>query len=294
LTRRVLLLVAASLAACAPPPSDARFVVGEPYALGGVWSYPREDYALSESGLAVALPDAARGRRTFNGEVHDPAALVAAHRTLQLPAVVLVWNLDTGREIRVRVNDRGPSEPGRVIGLSRRAATLLGVAPGQPARVRIAVDPDLSRAVAEGLPGAEGPRLAMAAAPVAVVEREQLAPPPGARAVGLRPEPVRRTPVLAEASGPAPSRRASVHLPEDVAQRGVAPSRLVVEAGTFFRRDLAERRAVALGGRAEAIGAGRQPQHRVRLGPFATVGEADRALDSALRRGIPDAKIVLD
>jgi rare lipoprotein A len=55
---------------------------------------------------------------------HDPAALVAAHRTLQLPAVVLVWNLDTGREIRVRVNDRGPSEPGRVIGLSRRAATL--------------------------------------------------------------------------------------------------------------------------------------------------------------------------
>ncbi|MBD0272989.1 MAG: sporulation and cell division repeat protein, partial [Acetobacteraceae bacterium] len=109
--------------------------------MGGAWSYPREDYALAESGLAVVLPDGARGRRTANGEVYDPAALVAAHRTLQLPAVVRVWNLDTGREARVRVNDRGPEAPGRVIGLSRRAAALLGVVPGEPARVRIAVDP---------------------------------------------------------------------------------------------------------------------------------------------------------
>ena len=54
--------------------------------MGGVWSYPREDFALSESGLAAVLPDARRGRRTANGEVHDPAALTAAHRTLQLPA----------------------------------------------------------------------------------------------------------------------------------------------------------------------------------------------------------------
>ena len=88
--------------------------------MGGVWSYPREDHGLSESGLAVVLPEGARGRRTASGEVYNPAALVAAHRTLQLPAVVSVWNLDTGREVRVRVNDRGPESPGRVIGLARR------------------------------------------------------------------------------------------------------------------------------------------------------------------------------
>ena len=289
-------------AACAPrtlPASDAaaRFVVGEPYSMGGVWSYPREDYALSESGLAAVLPDGARGRRTANGEVYDPAALFAAHRTLQLPSVVSVWNLDTGREARVRVNDRGPEAPGRVLGLSRRAAALLGVAPGEPARVRVAVDPELSRAAADGLPGAEGPRIAVSAAPLAAVEREQLAPPPGARAAAGRdrPEPaLPPTPVLAGASGSPNSLRAPARLPEAVSQRGVVPTRLMVEAGSFFRRDLAERRAAALGGRAEAFGAGRQPQFRVRLGPFATAGEADRALEAALRRGIPDATIVLD
>jgi rare lipoprotein A len=266
--------------------------------MGGVWSNPREDYALAESGLAVVLPDGARGRRTANGESYDPAALVAAHRTVQLPAVLLVWNLDTGREVRVRVNDRGPEAPGRVLGLSRRAAALLGMAPGEPARVRIAVDPELSRAVVQGLPGAEGPRIAVAAAPVAAVEREQLAPPPGARAaaaVGLaRPEPVPRpAPVLASAAGP-PTPPAPVRLPEEVTQRGIVPSRLAVEAGTFFRRDLAERRAAVLGGRVEALGSGRQPQFRVRIGPFQRVEEADRALEAALRRGIADAKIVLN
>lgn len=298
--RRVLPILAALLAgaaACAPPPSrpdDARFVVGEPYSLGGVWSYPREDYGLSDSGLAVVLPDARRGQRTANGEVHDPAALVAAHRTLQLPAVVRVWNLDTGREVRVRVNDRGPAQPGRVLGLSRRAAELLGVPPGEAARVRIAADAELSRAVAAGLPGAEGPRLSIATAPIAAVERERLAPPPGTRATGGDSEagrPAERSRVLtAEVPAPRPPAR----LPEEVAQRGAAPSRLVVDAGTFHRRDLAERRALALGGGVEAVGSGRQPQFRVRVGPFATAAEADRAMEAALRRGIPDATIVLD
>jgi rare lipoprotein A len=304
LRRRFPFFAAALLAACAPqsPPPDARYVVGEPYRMGGVWSYPREDRALAESGLAVVLPDGPRGRRTANGEVYDPAALVAAHRTVQLPAVLLVWNLDTGREVRVRVNDRGPEAPGRVVGLSRRAAALLGMAPGEPARVRIALDPELSRAVAEGLPGAEGPRLPVATAPVAVVEREQLAPPPGARAAAAAgrggPGPVLRpVPVLsAGASGPPGGHRRPppVRLPEEASQRGAVPSRLVVEAGTFFRRDLAERRAAALGGRAEALGSGRQPQFRVRLGPFATAAQADAALEAAFRRGVPDAKIVLD
>jgi rare lipoprotein A len=300
LIRRRVSFVAAALffAACAPPPlpsAGARFVVGDPYSMGGVWSYPREDYALAESGLAVVLPDTARGRRTANGEVHDPAALVAAHRTVQLPAVLLVWNLDTGREIRVRVNDRGPAEPGRVIGLSRRAAALLGVVLGEPARVRIAVDPEWSRAVVEGLPGGVGPRLEVATAPIATVQREQLAPLPGARVgpVG-RAEAGRPVPVLAGVPGRSSRQEAPPErLPEKAAQRGAVPTRLVVDGGDFFRRDLAERRAATLGGRAEAFGSGREPQYRVRLGPFATVGEADRALDAALRRGIPDARILL-
>ncbi|MBD0272561.1 MAG: SPOR domain-containing protein [Acetobacteraceae bacterium] len=289
----------AGVAACSPSPSSSpgsvRYVVGEPYSLGGVWSYPREDHGLEESGLATVLPDLRRGRLTANGEVHDPGALMAAHRTVQLPAVLRVWNLDTGREVRVRVNDRGPERPGRVIGLSRRAADLLGVRRDQPARVRIAIDTEASRAATAGLPGTEGPRLAIAAAPVAAVEREQLAPPPGARgpAAGGASD-VRRVAVApAREAPPAPS-GPPARLSEEVAQRGVVASRLVVDAGVFFRRDLAERRAAEIGAVAEAVGPGRQPQYRVRLGPFVAAAEADRALEAALRRGIPDAKIVLE
>ena len=269
--------------------------MGEPYSLGGVWSYPGEDYGLADSGLAAALPDARRGRRTANGEVHDPAALMASHRTLQLPAVVRVWNLDTGREVRVRVNDRGPERPGRVIGLSRRAAELLGVRPDEPARVRIAIDAEASRAATAGLPGTEGPRLAIAPAPVAAVAREQLALPPGARgpAIGGAAG-VRRAAVALGWEVPAAPLGPSARLTEEVAQRGVVSSRLMVDAGVFFRRDLAERRAAAVGGVAAAVGPGRQPQYWVRIGPFVTAAEADRALEGALRRGIPDAKIVLD
>lgn len=302
--RTAALLAAAALAGCSPRPSPApepRYVVGEPYRMGGVWSYPREDGALSESGLAAVLPDGPRGRRTANGEVYDPAALVAAHRTVQLPSVLLVWNLDTGLAARVRVNDRGPEAPGRVVGLSRRAAALLGAGPGEPARVRIALDPEWSRAVADGLPGAGGPLVTGTAAPVAAVQREQLPPPPGARGAAVGAERGIAGPDLpatrvssTDAPGPPGRSPRPARPPEEVLRRGTAPYRMVVEAGTFFRRDLADRRAAALGGGVEPSGSGRQRRFRVLLGPFATAGEADAALEAAFRRGAPDAKIVLD
>jgi len=294
------LFAEASCVRPAPPalPGELRYVLGEPYALGGVWSYPREEYGLAESGLAAVLPDARRGQRTADGEIYDPSALTAAHRTLQLPVVLRVWNLDTGRELRVRVNDRGPEQPGRVVGRSRRAAELLGARPGEPTRVRIAVEPEMSRATAEGLPGAEGPRLAIATAPVAVVERELLAPPPGAR-VGAGPVSggALRVPVgfeSAAARARPPRLPQPLRLPEEVVERGGIPSRLSVDAGTFHQRDLAERRAANVGGQVEPVGSGRHPQFRVRSGPYATAAAVDRALEAAFRRGIPDATIVLD
>ncbi|MBX9701719.1 MAG: sporulation and cell division repeat protein, partial [Acetobacteraceae bacterium] len=121
-------------------------MVGEPYQMGGLWSYPREEFALVETGIASVLP-ARRGGLTANGEARDDGALTAAHRTLQLPAIVAVTNLETGATLRVRVNDRGPERPGRVIGLSPRAATLLGIPAGGAAQVRVAVDGEASRAL---------------------------------------------------------------------------------------------------------------------------------------------------
>ncbi|WP_237217189.1 septal ring lytic transglycosylase RlpA family protein, partial [Falsiroseomonas oryziterrae] len=169
-----------ALGACAQPQPQPRYLVGAPYQMGGVWFYPREDFGLVETGLAVVAADSWAGRRTANGEIHDPAQLMAAHRTLQMPAVLRVTNLETGLELDVRVNDRGPANSGRVVELSRRAAELIGLRPGGVAQVRIAVVAEASRALAAGLPNPEAPRIEIAAAPLAAIGREDLAPPSGA------------------------------------------------------------------------------------------------------------------
>jgi rare lipoprotein A len=285
----------AALAGCAPQPVQPQALVGEPYQMGGVWSYPQENLSLIQTGLATVIPDRFRSRATANGETYDGAALVAAHRTLQLPAILRVTNLETGLEIEVRVNDRGPENPGRVIGLSRRAAELIGLRPGSAAQVRIAVNGEASRALAAGLPNPEAPPVLVTAAPVGAVQREDLAPPPGAAQAAR----VRQAPALpgaglanaatAPAAAPPPGR-----LPEHVTRGWPQPGRLFVEAATFSRRDLADRQAARIGARVEAIGPRNSQSFRVRIGPLPSVADADRALERTLRSGVSEARILVD
>ena len=297
--------VALVLAGCAaaPPAAAPRYVVGEGYQLGGVWSYPREDFQLIQTGLASVAADARAGRRTANGEIHDPAQLTAAHRTLQLPAILQVTNLENGLQIELRVNDRGPASPGRVLELSRRAGELLGVARGATPQIRIEVQAGPSRALAASLPQPEASRLEIAAAPVAGVQREDLAPPPGAvqaaRLREARPLPGQRATAVASAAPIAPPAR----MPERVTRTTPAPGRLFVEGATFTRRDMADRQAArlsGLGARVEQIGsAGRgrnaaSATFRVRIGPLSSVAAADRALEQSLRAGVSEARILVD
>ena len=81
-----------------------------------------------ETGLASWYGRPFHGRRTASGEVFDMNAMSAAHRTMPLPSFALVRNPANGREVVVRVNDRGPFKPGRIIDLSRAAAKVLGIA----------------------------------------------------------------------------------------------------------------------------------------------------------------------
>jgi rare lipoprotein A len=76
-------------------------------------------------GLASWYGDYHHGQRTASGEVFDMRQLTAAHRTLPLGTRLRVTNLQNGRMVRVRVNDRGPYVPGRVLDLSREAARVL-------------------------------------------------------------------------------------------------------------------------------------------------------------------------
>lgn len=284
------LLLALVLAGCGGDP--ARYLVGEPYRLGGVWSYPREDFSLVETGLATRHAGPGWGERTANGESWSEGRALAAHRTLQLPAVVTVTNLENGRSLTLRVNDRGPVHPGRVIGLSSRAASLLGVPANGAAQVRVAVDGDRSRALSEAVPGRAVPVVPIEAAPRAAVASESLAPLPGARAVAetRAAAPVREA--AAEAARPAP---ADIRLPETVTQGAPQPGRLYVEAAIFSHADAAGRLAARVpGARVEAFGAGRDRQFRVRLGPFADAASADAALERTLAAGVSGARILVD
>jgi rare lipoprotein A len=122
--RRVGCLLLALTGCTATPPIQPapRYEVGRPYQLGGFWSYPREEFSRVETGLAVVV-EGAGPRRTENGEVWEGAAMLASHRSLQLPAIITLTNLENGRALSLRVNDRGPEQAGRMVGLSRRAGS---------------------------------------------------------------------------------------------------------------------------------------------------------------------------
>ena len=112
-------------------------MLGRPYSVAGVVYTPRRDTDYSQTGLASWYGKDFHGRRTANGEIYDMHSLTAAHPTLPLPSIVEVRNLANGRRIVVRVNDRGPFEPGRIIDLSYRAAAALGFVQHGTARVHV-------------------------------------------------------------------------------------------------------------------------------------------------------------
>lgn len=102
------------------------YKVGNPYQIAGRWYYPKEDYNYSETGMASWYGEDFNGKMTANGERYNMNTLTAAHRTLPLPCIVKVTNLQNGRSIIVRVNDRGPYVKDRIIDLSKHGAQLLG------------------------------------------------------------------------------------------------------------------------------------------------------------------------
>ena len=117
------------------------YKIGNPYPEFGVWYYPKRDLTYDETGLASWYGEetAVLGRPTANGEVFDPNIATAAHKTLPLPSVVRVTNLDNGKSLVVRLNDRGPFAPGRIIDLSHEGARLLGFVKQGIAKVRVQI-----------------------------------------------------------------------------------------------------------------------------------------------------------
>lgn len=141
-----LLLILAACASHTPPPRPTAKAlatapgapkIGKPYQVFGVWYYPADDRGYDQQGIASWYGPGFHSLSTANGERYDQDDLTAAHKTLPLPSYVEVENLDNGRKLTVRVNDRGPFVAGRIIDLSRRSAQLLGVDRVGTARVRV-------------------------------------------------------------------------------------------------------------------------------------------------------------
>jgi rare lipoprotein A len=169
----------------AQPRAQGVYKVGEPYQIAGVWYYPAEDWTYDETGIASFYGGERTGTNfhglvTANGELYDMNALTAAHTTLPMPSLVRVTNLENGRAIVLRVNDRGPFVRGRIIDVSRRAAQLLGFEGQGTARVRVEIMGEESRQLRAALTGRDDMRT-VSAAPRTAVASDALPPPPGAR-----------------------------------------------------------------------------------------------------------------
>ena len=121
------------------------YKVGNPYQIAGVWYYPKVDYGYDRTGVASWYGPGFHGKLTANGETYDENAMTAAHPTLPMPSIVRVTNLENGRSVVVRINDRGPFKNGRLIDMSRRGSALLGFQRQGTAKVRVQVLEDESR-----------------------------------------------------------------------------------------------------------------------------------------------------
>lgn len=127
------------------------YKVGNPYTVLGQSYTPKEDYNYSETGIASWYGDDFHNKRTANGETYNMRDITAAHRTLPLPSIVRVTNLENGRSIIARVNDRGPYVKNRIIDVSQKGAELLGYKNKGTARVKVEILETESRAIKEAM-----------------------------------------------------------------------------------------------------------------------------------------------
>lgn len=304
----------AAACATAPAPSDrtpsaaagATYKVGKPYQIGDTWYYPHEQPEYDETGIASWYGPTFYGKQTASGEVYDGEGLTAAHRTLPLPVNVRVTNLDNGKSLVVRVNDRGPFAKGRIIDVSKRAAELLGFYAKGTAHVRVTY---LGRPDVPGEPAdnsdevlAEAFRRSAPAAKIrtASLKRAARAVSRPVQVASLDPPPI--APEAAETSAESdPSD--TLYAGKDRAAEGdgsaVSPkvTRLYVQVGAFSSEANAQRLMARLADAelflspAERDG---RALYRVRSGPYDDLESANAALARLAELGNNGAQIVVD
>jgi len=126
-----IIAIAGLLTACGQPQSQSGSIpkgvkVGNPYVINGKTYYPAYDDTYDKIGTASWYGPGFHGKLTANGETFNQNDLTAAHPTLPMPSIVRVTNVQNGKSLIVRINDRGPFKANRIIDLSKRSAQELG------------------------------------------------------------------------------------------------------------------------------------------------------------------------
>ncbi|MES2983568.1 MAG: septal ring lytic transglycosylase RlpA family protein [Pseudomonadota bacterium] len=132
--------------------------LGQSYSVDGETYVPRNQPDYKEEGLASWYGPGFHGGKTANGERFDKEELTGAHRTLPLPSIVRVTMLSTGKQVYVRINDRGPFSKNRIIDLSRAAAEKIGLLRAGVAKVRVEYMPKESQRFADLLAEGRDPK----------------------------------------------------------------------------------------------------------------------------------------
>jgi rare lipoprotein A len=257
------------------PKGGGVYKVGRPYRVAGRWYHPRENSNYNRAGTASWYGTAFHGRRTSNGEIYNMYEMTAGHPTLPMPSYAYVTNLQNGRTVLVRINDRGPYAKDRLIDLSYQTAQTLGFDKHGLARVRVRY---AGRAPLNGDDSAERRHLAAqtwyGGSRRAAQDSTASISTGSARSVRtLDIRPTNFAPPQALSWSVKQYRQgeqASARQAESILTKPVADTYLRV--GPFATREEAERLRYMLAGpdasTIEASGSRNDPAYRVRLGPY--------------------------
>jgi rare lipoprotein A len=293
---------------------DHRGGTWKPYQVNGQWYYPAAEPDYDQVGIASWYGDAFNGRPTADGEIFDMQAYTAAHKTLPLPSIVEVTNLDNGRSMQLRLNDRGPFVGDRLIDLSKGAADKLGVLRPGLARVRVRYvgpAPDGPAAPPEDKPWRDNDvQYASATPPPRTVKPQSqpqhkavLPPIPGTLAklddATLQPlsAPDPDDTALAVAETPAAAVQDAPRLPtaSPVVAEAAPAGRFAIQAGSFSSRANAEKCASQLASVGQTEISPTERNGAILYRVFVHMrgqATADNALSQVAANGYRDAKII--
>ena len=274
------------------------FKIGKPYEAMGQSFTPTESYSYDETGIASWYGPGFHGKRTANGEPYDSYSLTAAHPTLQLPCIARVTNLDNGRSVVVRVNDRGPFKRSRIMDVSKRAAELLGMIGTGTAKVRVQVLDRESHIVADAARQGLSPNAQMNMLSQNLGNETQVASADNT----ISSDDMGTITNIAPAAAMPSSQIAQTDLNDlshqTVRKFPVQKTSIFIQVGSFGDANNAQRLAEKLTSlgptRLAPASVNGRTFSRVQIGPVASVDDADRLLSKTIKAGYPGARIVVE